>query len=394
MREKIFFINTVLFCLLLTVTLWGFAPAMAGSIPGNGNLALINATIFDGTGNVIQNGILLVKGNLIEKVGTAKDLKVPEGYQQIDLHGLMVLPGFINAHVHRAYDEAALKNWLVSGVTTVRDLGVFGIDNFTQRRDQLNKDPLNARLVSATPIITTKGGYGGAYVSSAEDAINKVNDFIKMKVDIIKIAIEDDLQGRVWPMLSLTEIKSITGAAHLQGKKVAAHVSHVRNLRLAIDGGVDEISHMVVEELDQNLIEEIIKANIYWVPTLELWQGVSKIHGLNWDKIAFSNLGKFYKAGGKIALGTDFAGYICSFDKGLPITEIRLMQQAGMSNSDIIIAATRNAAYVSGLDKELGTLENGKIADIIAVEGNPLQNIESLQEIRFVIHNGRIVYQK
>ena len=105
------------------------------------------------------------------------------------------------------------------------------------------------------------------------------------------------------------------------------------------------------------MINEMVKNDIYWVPALELWNGVSKMHSLDWIDIAVKNLGNFYKAGGKIALGTDYAGYTCSFDKGFPITEVSLMKSAGMSNMDIIVAATKNAAYTCGILNETGTLD-------------------------------------
>lgn len=101
---------------------------------------------------------------------------------------------------------------------------------------------------------------------------------------------------------------------------------------------------------------------------------------------------RFVKAGGKIAFGTDFAGYRCAFDDGFPRTEVELMRQAGLSPLEIIVAATRNAAFVCGLGEVLGTVEAGKIADLIVVKDNPLENLATLYDVQMVIHHGTIIH--
>lgn len=273
----------------------------------------------------------------------------------------------------------------------MRDLSPFSGSNYLETRDQLNKNINNSFLISANPILAPPGGYGHLNYSSEDDAKNKVRDLVENGVDIIKLSIEDDLQGRTWKMPLYKEVESIVNTAHSKNKKVSVHLTHIRNLKWAIDAGVDDIAHMAVEPVDPDTINQIIKKNIYWVPTLELWKGVSIIHSLKWDRIAIDNLRSFYTAGGKIALGTDFAGYTCDFDKGFPITEVTLMKEAGMSNMDIIIAATRNAAYVCGLDQKIGTVEAGKDADLLIVDGDPLSDIYALTKTKMVIHKGMTV---
>jgi imidazolonepropionase-like amidohydrolase len=148
---------------------------------------------------------------------------------------------------------------------------------------------------------------------------------------------------------------------------------------------------MVIDNLPDSLITFMIQKDIYWVPTLELWAGVSDMFSINWIEIAKSNLQRFVQAGGKVALGTDYDGYVTPFDLGMPITEIKLMQEAGMTPMQIIIAGTQNAARVCNLENELGTIEPGKIADIIIVKDNPLEDLESLLNVQMVIHNGEII---
>jgi imidazolonepropionase-like amidohydrolase len=251
----------------------------------------------------------------------------------------------------------------------------------------------NARLVAAGPIVTTIGGYGGYEVTSPGDAEIKVNALIDLGADLIKIAIEDYLQFQTWPMLSMDEIKSIVQTAHNRNRLVSAHISRSKHLYTAIKGGVDDVAHMVIDYLPDSLINSMIAEDMYWVPTLELWKGVSELHSLNWIAIAQNNLQRFVAAGGKIALGTDYYGYVTPFDLGMPITEMKLMQEAGMMPMQIIIAGTKHAAHVCDLEHKLGTIEQGKIADVIVVEGNPLDDLESLLNVQMVIHNGQIIKQ-
>jgi imidazolonepropionase-like amidohydrolase len=93
-----------------------------------------------------------------------------------------------------------------------------------------------------------------------------------------------------------------------------------------------------------------------------------------------------------VALGTDYAGYDATFDLGMPFTELEMMQAAGMTPMQIVVAATRNAAYVCNLEHELGTLEPGKIADVLVIDGDPLADLGALATIRLVIHNGVVIY--
>jgi imidazolonepropionase-like amidohydrolase len=103
------------------------------------------------------------------------------------------------------------------------------------------------------------------------------------------------------------------------------------------------------------------------------------------------NLSRFVKEGGMVALGTDFSGYIFDFESGMPMTEIFLMKKAGMTPMEIIVAATKHAAFVCSLGDQIGTLEPGKIADILVVNSNPLDDLNALKDVRVVIRNGEII---
>ena len=143
---------------------------------------------------------------------------------------------------------------------------------------------------------------------------------------------------------------------------------------------------MVVDrQLPTGLIERLLEQEIPWVPTLELWNCTDL------RAMALSNLRRFSEAGGRVALGTDFAGYTCRFDLGMPMTEIELMELAGMTPMEIIVAATRNAARVCNLQRDLGTLEQGKIADVLVVAGDPLSDLHALEDPKLVIHDGVVI---
>jgi len=366
------------------------------SIQASASLVLINATLIDGTGgDPVDDAVIVIDGERIIAVGTRAQAPIPPNTPIIDLQGGTLLPGFINAHVHHAYDKEALEEWAQSGVTTVRDLGIVGNAGYLSDkfafRDEVSQDPKYARLVVVGPLITIPGGYGSRFVTSPENARETVNALLDDGADLIKIAIEDDLQGRRWVMLSAEEITAIVESAHARNVPVSAHISRSKHLELALQTGVDDVAHMIVDDLSEDLVAWMIEDEMYWVPTLELWQCVRSLHQLDWDAQAINNLRRFSQAGGKVALGTDYGGYRCDFDLGMPMTEINLMLQADMTPMQIIVSATKNAAHVSNLGEEIGTLEPGKIADILVVVGNPLEDIQALTDVQMVIRNGVII---
>jgi imidazolonepropionase-like amidohydrolase len=167
----------------------------------------------------------------------------------------------------------------------------------------------------------------------------------------------------------------------------------------ALEAGVDDLAHMVVTTLEDDLLTRVIDDGVYWVPTLELFSTCG-VPGGGMDQV-IDNLRSFSQAGGNMALGTDYhdterhpdlaPAPSCAFDLGMPMTEIELMLEADMTPMQIIVAATNNGAHVCGLDDEIGTLEAGKIADILVVAGNPLEDMHALADVQMVIHNGVII---
>jgi imidazolonepropionase-like amidohydrolase len=251
-------------------------------------------------------------------------------------------------------------------------------------------------VVAAGPFITVPNGYpivpwgatNAVPVNSPEEARAAVNQLIDQGADIIKIALESGGDfGRPISTLSLPEASAVVEAAHARGILVSAHVTTSPDLPRALDAGVDDIAHMVVDYPSSELLARAVRQGVVWVPTLELWRVVGYGH----EPRAVANLHRFVEAGGTVALGTDFDGYDAPFQLGMPIIEMELMQQAGMSPMQIIVAATRNAARVSGRLSDLGTVEVGKIADLIVVQGDPLHDIHAMADVRLVLRSGVII---
>jgi imidazolonepropionase-like amidohydrolase len=377
--------------IVISLALW--LSAVACVQPWPEKVAFINVRIIDGTGSAaMEKGVLLVAGGKITAMG--RDIEIPGDFTIIDLAGKTVLPGFINCHVHDAYNAANLSEWLKSGITTVRDYNPHGSGDFITAREGFNRDVHNARLISATPIICPEGGYGHFPVDSAEKAGTAVRDFIKQGYDAVKISIEDFINNRRFQVLSLGEISRITKTAHELGIRVSAHVSNAQNLSLAIEGGVDNIEHMVVQPISEDIAKQIAEKGMFIIPTLELWQGVQNMYPVRYLDVALENVRRFRAFGGNIALGTDFAGFTCTFDRGFPITEVRLLKKAGMSAMDIIVAATKNAAIVCGRENSIGTLAPGKTADLWVIDGNPLDDIELFLKPLMVVKEGKLAFPR
>jgi imidazolonepropionase-like amidohydrolase len=345
-------------------------------------IALVGGTLIDGTGaDPLPDAALVIRGRCIAAVGPRDQVALPVDVQVIELDGATILPGFIDAHVHNAYNERNLRAWAQTGVTTVRDLGApVGYPYFVTR-DRLAADPENARVVSAGPIVTVPEGYPvvpnkfpSLVVTSPEDARQQIARLIDEGAEVIKIAFSGSP-----PTLSPEEAAAIVQVAHERGIPVTAHATNPRELERALDAGVDDVAHISGDRVQNGTIRRMVKAGVSWVPTLEA------LHGEGTD-----NLKRFVQAGGQVALGTD-AGYLAGLEIGMPMDEMMLMQEAGMTPMQIIVAATRNAARVCRLEHELGTLEAGKLADVLVVEGDPWRNLQAVGDVRMVIHGGAII---
>lgn len=364
------------------------------------SVALVNGTLFDGTGAApVPDGVLLVRDGRIAAAGTKTAVRIPDGARVIDVRGGTILPGIINTHVHGAYVESHLRAWARAGVTTVRDLHAASnqLTAAFAMRDRTLATPELARIVAAGSILTVPGGYPTSYwgtpavdITSAADARVEALGILARGADVLKIALESgiDFGQPGWPMLSREETRAIGQVAREMGTLVSVHVEIVEDLARALDCGADDIAHMVVDPLpDDVLVTRIVDEDIVWVPTLELWD----VYRRRWP---VTNLSRFVSAGGKVALGTDFDGDPTRFQLGMPMREMELMESAGMTRAQVLVAATRNAARVCNRWRTLGTLEAGKVADVLVVRGNPLADLRALMDPTLVMRSGVVIREE
>lgn len=364
----------------------------------------------------------------------------PAGATVIDLKDKFVLPGLIDSHVHLDSDaggNAALiesitdsparaafraagnaKKTLMAGFTTVRNLGD-GSGATLALRDAVAAGELpGPRIVDAGRSISTTSGHMDATLSVAEDlhsAIGQENlcdgvescrqairKQIRRGVDVIKIATTGGVNSRIGAGLGRQlfddEVKALVDTAHLYGKKVAVHAHGDDGVNAALAAGADSIEHGTM--LTDESIKLFKSAGAYYVPTLSTVNGYLERLAANpaayppdvlakvqWRiGVTGKSLAKAYPAGVKIAFGTD-AGVS---KHGRNADEFELMVKHGMPASAAIQAATMNAATLLGVDKEVGSLEPGKAADIIAVAGDPTADVTVLKSVKFVMKDGRL----
>ncbi|MEW6367872.1 MAG: amidohydrolase family protein [Acidobacteriota bacterium] len=360
-----------------------------------GILVLVNGTLVDGAGaDPLPDAVLVVKGNRIQAVGARGAVPMPQPGRIVDVGGATILPGFINAHVHDAYNPQNLEAWALAGVTTVRDegilLGYASLQELLARRDNEWNRPQYARLVSSGWMITAPEGYGRLFVSSPADARRKVLDELDQGADLIKFSLEDGYGPRSdLPILSSEEVTAIVVAAHERGALVSAHITEATYLQKVVDAGVDDVAHVAWDPVSDELMQRMVEKDIFVLPTLTVMEAYGVLSGSQ------ANLQRFVAMGGQVALGNDYTDVpqngFDHFELGMPMHEIGRMSEAGMTPMQVIVAATKNASHVCSLEKELGTLEAGKLADVLVVHGDPLADIHALAHVRLVLKGGVVI---
>jgi imidazolonepropionase-like amidohydrolase len=356
---------------------------------------LTNGTLIDGSGaEPVPAATVVIVGERILAAGPTSKVTIPEGVPVIDLAGRYILPGFINAHVHDAYDAGRLVKWAQAGVTTVRDEGIISasptITEAISLRDQLSASPQYARLISTGYMLTAPGGYGTLEVSSPEMARQTVNLELDQGVDMIKLAVESGYAGVTnLPLLSTDELRAIVESAHARGSRVSAHITEAKYLPQLLEAGVDDLAHVPAGFILKAHVHELVDKGIYVVPTLTVFEAYGGLQS------ASSTLRELTEAGVQIAMGNDYTQVpqngFDHFELGMPMHELTRMHEAGMTPMQIIVASTKNAAHGWGLEEELGTLEEGKLADILVVGADPLKNLSALTQVQLVIHSGQVI---
>lgn len=392
-------------------------------------------------GKVLSKKTIVVTGNTITDIKDGFAKPSSSSTRVIDLSSKTVLPGFIDFHVHiesesnpnrylQAFtlNEADVafnstvfaKKTLMAGFTTVRDLGGSGVN--VALRNAINAGKVvGPRIYTAEKAIGTTGGHADptngrnrklvgdpgpkeGVVNSVDDAKKAVRQRYKNGADVIKITATGGVLSQAKsgqnPQFTIEEIKAITQTAKDYGFHVAAHAHGDEGMQRAVIGGVKTIEHGTL--MSEETMEIMKKHNAYLVPTITAGKEVTenaKKPGYFPPVIAkkASEIGpkiqdtfaKAYKKGVGIAFGTD-AGV---FNHGENAREFVYMVEAGMPEMAAIQSATITNAKILGVENQLGQLSKGFLADIIAVEDNPIKNIETLKKVVFVMKNGK-VYKK
>jgi imidazolonepropionase-like amidohydrolase len=404
--------------------------AFAADVPPK-VVALRAARLIDGRGGeVISPAVILVRGNRIESIGGA----VPEGAQVIELGDMTLLPGLIDAHVHTLlqgditaedYDAQlfkeslayralratrALKIALGNGFTTVRDLETEGaMYTDVDLKHAVNNGIIDGpRMVVSTRAMSVTGGYGPSgyapevthpmgvqIVDGADEGRKAVREQIAHGADWIKVYadrsyfVAKDGTLSSTPTFNAEEMKAIVDEAHRLHHKVAAHAMARPGIENALNAGVDSIEHGV--SIPGDLIEVMVAKGVYLCPTLTVTEYVAPGRGGIWTKIPAFHRDSFERAlkrGVKIAFGTDAGGF--PWDAINEAREFEYETRFGMTPMQAIQTATRNAADLLDMSDRIGTIEAGKFADIVAVPGNPLNDITAMERVGFVMKDGKV----
>jgi imidazolonepropionase-like amidohydrolase len=383
------------------------------------------------TGKTLNNQTIVIQGDKIASVGA--EGQVPAGATVIELPDATVLPGLIDAHTHITfspnfgYSRLAIsvprealtgarnaKVTLEAGFTTIRNVGASGYADVALR-DAVNAgDVPGPRMLVSGPALSITGGHcdnnllpfdyhrtSDGVADGVEAVQHKTREIIKYGADLIKVCATGGVLSKgdnpQHSQYTLDEMKAIVTDAHRLGRKVAAHAHGAEGIRWASMAGVDSIEHG--SYIDDAAIAEMKKNGTYLVPTLYLadWflENAEKI-GTPPDLIAKAkdvmpaarkNVARAFAAGVKVGFGTDAAVY----PHGLNAHEFAVMVKLGLTPLQAIQSATINDADLLGWSDKVGTIEPGKWADIIAVDGDPMADVTTLERVKFVMKGGEVV---
>ena len=385
------------------------------------------------TGKMLADQVLVIEDGKIVSAGGAAEAKVPADAVRIELPNATVLPGLIDTHTHLTMDPkfgyerlstsapretlTGAKNarvTLLAGFTTARNVGARDFTDVALR-DAINAgDVPGPRLLVSGPPLSITGGHCDnnmlpfeyhATSDGVADGIaavqHKVRENIKYGADVIKVcatggvlSLGDNPQHS---QFTQEEMKAIVVDAHRLGRKVAAHAHGAEGIRWAAEAGVDSIEHG--SYIDDAGIAAMKEHGTYLVPTLYLgdWMidnaGLTRLPPPLLAKAqevipaARKNIARAFAAGVKVAFGTDAAVY----PHGLNAHEFAVMVKLGLTPLQAIQAATVNAADLLGWSGKVGTLEPGAWADIVAVDGDPVKDVTTLERVKFVMKGGEVV---
>ncbi len=365
-------------------------PTAASTPAAKATLAIVHGRLWDGTGApVVADAVVLVDGDRIVAAGPARSIVVPAGIKTVDAGGGTILPGFINAHVHRGFSQSNLQAWAEGGVTTVRDESTSAsqVDGLAALRAQIAANPHLARLVSAGSMLAVPGGYGDLTVATTDEALAAVDRESLAGADAVKVALEDGYAGTSGlPKPSPEMLRAIVERAHAKGLPVSGHVTQAAYVEGLVDAGVDDVAHAPYDAISDAVLRRMVDGKVALVPTFTVF----RTYGAPVDGCV-DNVRRFHEIGGLVALGNDYGGGPGEFELGIPMYEVEQLAAAGLTPAEVLEASTRDAARVLRKDKEIGTIEAGKQADILIVGGDPLADLQALRHVRTVLHVGVVI---
>ena len=390
-------------------------------------IAYTGARLIDGTDRPpIDNATIVVLDGRIAAAGAGYSVALPTGVRRVSLAGKTVIPGLVNAHGHvgntvgmeQGHYSAEnvtrdLRTYAAYGVTTVFSLGDDQAAGIAARDSQGTPMLDRARLFVAGPVLAPK---------SAADAVKLVDQDAAMKVDIVKIRVDDNLGTT--PKMAPAIYKAVIDEAHKKGLRVAVHLFYLEDAKAVLDAGADFIAHSVRDAVVDNAFVAMMKRrNACYCPTLMRevstfvyestppWfadplflkhadmaavdamkqparqQAMANSKSAQRYKagleVANLNLKKLSDAGVTIAMGTD-TGPPARFQGYFELMELEMMVKAGLTPKKVLAAATRDAARCMKLDGELGTLEPNKWADFVVLDADPLVDISNVRQINAV----------
>jgi imidazolonepropionase-like amidohydrolase len=379
--------------------------------------------VLTGSGTYLEDGAVLVEGDSITEVGPRTQLADRADGTPLAFPDATVVPGLIDAHVHLAFDgggepvatlaessdERLLQDMrrraeqlLSSGVTTVRDLGDRGGLAFRLNEEISRGGTPGPRIVSAGTPATPPGGHCyflGGEVSGVAEVRDLVRRNLAAGAGVIKAMVTGGGLTKDGPkswqsQFSTEELHALVDEAHQAGVPVAAHAHGTDGIAAAVDAGVDTIEHctwMTADGFDlrRDILKKIIDQGIVVCPAVSPhWQMLPKFFGEERAAAMFALVREMAEAGAKLVAGTDAGVQRAGFDGLVPA--LAFYKHLGLPNSRILDMATADAAGALGLGGKTGRIAPGLLADLLVVDGDPLDDLSTLRQIRTVIAAGRV----
>jgi imidazolonepropionase-like amidohydrolase len=395
-------------------------------------IILTNTRIIDGNGESSEDQFVVIENTKIKEIGNSKKLPTSLSAQQFNLSGHSILPGIIDCHVHFCIDSGSnpgeqvardsdtmltlrmaknAKKTLGAGVTTVRDEGAKNHIDFSFRSAVNEGLCSSPRLILSGQPICMTGGHGwqiGREADGPNEVRRAAREQIKAGADSVKMIATGGIVTKGTeissPQLSEEELRAGVQEAKKAGKLTSAHAQGTEGIKNAIRAGISSVEHAYF--LDDEGIDLMLKHDTFLIPTSAAVKivvekgteaGIPDWAVRKASSALDSHIKSFKKAraaGVKMAMGTD-AGMPYNFH-GDNLQELHAMVELGLTPMEAIIMATKHSAEFLGLGKIIGTVEAGKEADLLVVEGNPLDDISVLtnhKKIAYVIKGGQIVVQ-